>query len=334
MKTEIDFHSIGSYIFFSYLLNKTTYKEFPISIVNKVIEQEIQPLLIKVNKKKVYKYFQKQDIKLTEENLNTYYLYRFLLQYDKDYINQLYWMTKKLHHVLFGEKITNRVYPKNFEEIVNTIAVLKEMHLLKNDLTETLKYEVDIYFNDNHKKQIETYFKRKLYGDYTYNLYAYNYDEDILFFLKKYERTFKMYDKDLLEKFYKETNLKLKYKIEDDYRTFYFDRYGIIATDIYDVDIYYALEYNKADCDYNKISEDYDILVHIKIAHIDEDQDGVYIELEHSKPDPYYEDRNDSIDEDYICKPQTKLYIFKPSKMDSVTRVREEVYGYKDEELR
>lgn len=338
---------------------KRQYKKTPyeIELPNRVRRElkivKIKPVLEILNIKKIKSYFNKNKIPIN--NLSIYLEYRYLLFYYYKNVKELYDNSKKcpyfyLRNFKFNpdKKIytSYKIYPNDFELVINTVNNIPNfehdmlfnqfnfneeiINLNDNGIKLEFKYEKYKFLDngylivgDNKEKFLKYLNVSKLITErkdgICYNLYDYIYHSKIMAFLENNKIYFHNCDLKLIKEFYKNTGLKLKYVVEDKYRLFNFDIYGIHGTDIFGTDyfnegVYANYEYDKWD----EMQDDYDLRIWFKVAHIDyDDNENIYYQNIYNKWEPYYEDGLDEEEKlDFTGEESENIYLYKKGVSD------------------
>lgn len=328
----------------------------PKEVLKEINDTKIKELIATLNIPKIEKYLKRNNISVNK--LGTYLKYRYLLLNYYDYIKELYEDSKRASYfylknlsdeeydlVKKGKYLSYHEYPSNFQVVENTI---KRIPFFEHDeLFPNSKEEVEnlqdlvtgINLNKNNFLYIDTMIVgneknfKKLTGlrNYCYskdgiecyNLYNFIYSKEIKDFLKKYDFYFKNCNLKSIQEFYKKTGLKLKYVIEDKYRLFNFDIYGIHGTDIFGTDYYNEGDYAKYEYDkWDDMQDDYDLRIWINVAHIDYDEEhNVYFQNIYDVWDSYYEDAMDEEEKQELSGEESeKIYLFKKGELDNENR--------------
>lgn len=321
--------------------------QLPSKIRKEIKQNKIMPVLEKLNIRKVKTYFEKNKIAL--ENLAIYLEYRYLLFYYYERVKELYINSKKyyglgLHNVKYdsNRKIytSYKLYPTDFELVINTVNNIPNFEYdnlfgstnIFDKISDLKDSGIHIELNYDNYKFLENGYlmvgnkKEKLLNflkvskliteskkGNRYNLYDYIYNPEIMDFLEKYKDYFHNCNLNMIKDFYQKTGLKLKYVVEDKYRIFNFDIYGVhgsdtFASDCFDEGIYANFEYEK----WKEMQEDYDLCLWFEVAHIDyDDKRNVYYQNVYDKWDPYYEeDMAEEEQLEFTGKESEKIYLY------------------------
>ncbi len=318
--------------------------EVPKEVLKEINDTKIKELIDTLDIPKIEKYFKRNNIATSK--LGTYLKYRYLLLNYNDYIKELYDNSKRAPYFYLqnlskedyalaqkGKYLSCHEYPNNFKVIENTIKHIPnfehdEIFINPKEVVENLEDLTGIDLNNNflyvdtlivgneeNFKKI-TGLKNYRYsknGMECYSLYKFIYSKEIKDFLEKYDYYFKNCNLEVIKEFYDKTGLKLKYVIEDKYRRFNFDIYGIHGTDMFGTDYYNEGNYAKYEYDkWDDMQVDYDLRIWITIAHIDyDDEDNVYYQKIYNVWDSYYEDAMDEEEKQELSGEESeKIYLF------------------------
>lgn len=324
----------------------------PKEVLKEINDTKIKELIDTINISKIERYFKRNNIASTK--LGIYLKYRYLLLNYYDYIKELYDNSKRAPYFYLqnlseeeynlakkGYYLSYRKYPSDFKVVENTIKHIPnfehdEIFINPKKVAENLEDLTGIDLNNNNFLYIDTMivgneenFKKitglKNYryskdGMECYNLYKFIYSKEIKAFLEKYDYYFKNCNLEVIKEFYEKTGLKLKYVIEDKYRRFNFDIYGIHGTDMFGTDYYNEGDYAKYEYDkWDNMQDDYDLRIWITVAHIDyDDEDNIYYQNIYDVWDSYYEDAIDEEEKQELSGEESeKIYLFRKGKEDN-----------------